>query len=151
MSVTAGPGWLLAAALAAGCAPVATLNSDLRDDELRARLDERFRPGMSAGEVQAGLDAAHVPPRLRAAYPGPPQQLLARLFPVGGFWVREPEFQDIWYVDAWFVFASGRLERVDTERKRMRVEHHEYIDPPFHTPELLPERARTVNGGDHAK
>jgi hypothetical protein len=137
-------------ALAAACAPVPAINSDLKDAELRSRLDERFKPGMSLEQVQGTLDELHVARRLRRVYPGPPVQLLARLFPVGGYWVDNPEFQDVWYVDAWFLFAEGRLERVDTERRRMRVQHYQYMDPPFQTPELLPTRPRPVSGGADA-
>lgn len=145
------PTWLvltvtgvLAAGLAA-CAAPPGLNADLGDPELRARLDADFPPGLSLEQVQARLDQERVPRRLRRVYSGPPVQLLARLFPVGGFWVdRQRDWQETPYVDAWFVFGSGGLERADTERKVVRLGHKEYLDPPFHTPEILPDRRRPV-------
>ena len=135
---------LTVAFMTCGCAPIPVLNSDLNDQELRAGLDGNFKPGMSVEQVQERLDELHVARRLRRVYPGPPVQLLARLFPVGGFWVDDGEYQETRYVDAWFVFGRAGLDRVDTEKKRMRIEHREYIDPPFATPELLPVAPRRI-------
>jgi len=145
----------LAACIATGCAAQPALHSDLKEPELRNRLDADFPPGMTVDQVQTKLDEERVPKHRRRLYPCPPEQLLARLAPATGFWVHEPEFEDIRYVDAWFVFGTdGRLVRVDTENKRMRVQAHQYIDPPFQTPELLPTQPRAVTpamGGGHAE
>lgn len=115
----------------------------MHEPDLRRQVNANFHPGMTLPEVQSQLDTLHIPPARRRLYPGPPEQLLARLFPKGGFWVHEPEFEDIYYEDLWFVFdANHRLQRTDLERKRMRIQAHQYLDPPFHTPEILPDRPR---------
>jgi hypothetical protein len=146
---------IVAAALLAGCSAPPGLNSTLKEPELRQKLDADFAPGMTLDQVQAKLDEERVPARNRRVYPGPPQQLLARLFSRFGFWVDEPEFQDIYYEDVWFLFGpDGKLVRVDAERRRMRVQAHQYVDPPFHTPDLLPQTPRPVTvvpGGSHAE
>lgn len=142
-----GPMWAvcIAAAMGGACAPVPALNADLSAPELRSRLDESFRPGMSLEEVHARLDELNVKPFRRRVYPGPPVQLLARLFPVGGFWVDyQRDWQETPYVDAWFLFGARGLERVDTQRRVVRLGRQEYLDPPFHTPELLPDQPRAV-------
>jgi hypothetical protein len=145
-----GIAWM---ALLGGCSTPAALNSSLNEPELRQRIDANFTPGMTVAQVQARLDDLRVPPRHRRLYPGPPQQLLARLMPRNGFWVDEPAFQDLYYTDAWFVFGPGdRLQRVDTERHRMRIQARQYVDPPFHTPELLPsEEEVRRERKDHAE
>jgi len=145
---------IAAAALLAGCSAPPGLNSSLKEPELRQKLDAEFVPGMTLDQVQAKLDEERVPARNRRVYPGPPPQLLARLFARFGFWVDEPEFQDICYEDVWFLFGpDGKLVRVDAERRRMRVQAHQYMDPPFHTPDLLPQTPRSVppaTGGPNA-
>jgi hypothetical protein len=98
-------------------------------------------------QVQSRLDELGVKPVRRRVYPGPPVELLARLFPVGGFWVDyQRDWQETPYVDAWFLFGDSGLERVETERRVVRLARHHYLDPPFHTPELLPDRPRAVSG-----
>ena len=140
--------WLgvaVAAVAASGCAQAPRLNADLPAAELRSRLDADFQPGMSLEQVQARLDEAGVRPRRWRVYPGPPVQMLARLFPAGGFWVdHQRDWQETPYVDAWFVFGDQGLERVDTERRVVRLARQQYLDPPFHTPELLPREPRAV-------
>lgn len=142
----------LALAAPVGCAAPPSLNADLKEPELRERLDAAFTPGMTLEQVQAGLDEARVPRRLRRVYPGPPVQLLARLFPVGGFWVdRQRDWQETPYVDAWFIFGPAGLERVETERRVVRLGRQQYLDPPFHTPEILPEEPRSVVNAEAAE
>jgi hypothetical protein len=136
------------AAIAAGCTPPATLTTRLSDQELSARLAEEFPAGSSVEAVHARLDEDRVPRRLRRGYAGPPVQMLARLFPPGGFWVDSQRgWQETPYVDVWFLFGDSGLERIDTERRVVRIGFGEYLDPPFHTPELLPREARAVPGG----
>jgi hypothetical protein len=142
----------LALPLVSGCTPPATLTTRLSEQELSERLAGEFPPGSSLDQVQAGLDGDRVPRRLRRVYPGPPVQMLARLFPPGGFWVDSQRgWQETPYVDVWFLFGEGGLERIDTERKVARIGFGEYLDPPFHTPELLPREARAVVGSGGAR
>ena len=129
----------------AGCTPPATLTTRLSDQELSERLVAQFPAGTTLEQVHAGLDEDRVPRRLRREYPGPPVQMLTRLFPPGGFWVdSQRSWQETPYVDVWFLFGETGLTRIDTERKIVRIGFHEYLDPPFHTPELLPREARPV-------
>jgi hypothetical protein len=133
------------AAVVTGCTAPATLTTRLSDAELSEALAAQFPPGTTLEQVHAGLDEDRVPRRLRAVYPGPPVQMLARLFPPGGFW-RDSQrgWQETPYVDVWFLFGGGGLERIDTERRVVRIGFGEYLDPPFHTPEILPREARAV-------
>src|SRR5881394_862584 len=90
---------MMIASSLSGCTAPPSLNSSLAEPELHQRLAGDFPFGLTVDQVGARLDDARVPRRLRRAYAGPPVQLLARLFPAGGFWVYEPEFEDIRYVD----------------------------------------------------
>jgi hypothetical protein len=139
-----------------GCAHAPpTLNSDLSPEELQAQLAADFKPGMTLQQVGDQLKAQNVRPNQCHVYHGPPVQVLARLFPRHGFWVDEPGLQDIYYDDVWFLFGpDDKLTRFDTERKRMRVQAHQWMDPPFHTPEVLPDTPRpvtTATGGANAE
>jgi hypothetical protein len=134
-----------------GCAgKVPQLNSDLPTPELKVRLAAGFHPGMTLPEVNDRLSGMDVPWNVRHAYAGDPPQLLVRLFPRGGYWVTNSEYQRTRYVDAWFIFtreSPPALAAIDLDERVMRIGAGTYIDPPFHDPSLLPSSPRPVPAG----
>lgn len=146
MNITAR--WLLliasTAVLAslAACSGPPRLTADTPQPQLQSTLDQTFHPGMTLAQVQAGLDQLNIPNIYRRAYPGPPPQLLARLFETGGFHLQSDQ-QVIHYTDLWFTFGPDQLlQRTDTDPHEQMFVRGRPINPPFHTPELLPTEPR---------
>jgi hypothetical protein len=142
---------LLLALLPLGCAAkVPQLNARLSDEELKESLAANFHEGMTLPEVNSSLSALNVSWDVRRAYASTPPQLLVRLFPIGGFWVENAEYQKTRYVDAWFIFTPQpvpTLAAIDLEPRVVRIQAHTYIDPPFQNPNILPRDARPVPAG----
>jgi hypothetical protein len=131
-----------ALATLAACSGSPRLTADTPAPQLQSTLDQTFHPGMTLGEVQAGLDSLNIPNIRRRAYAGPPPQLLARLFETGGFHLQSDQ-QVLRYTDLWFTFGPDQLlQRVDTEPHEQMFVQGRPINPPFHTPELLPSEPR---------
>lgn len=140
---------LLAALVPFGCAAkVPQLNSDLTDAQIQERLNANFHPGMTLDQVNNQLDALNVSDIDRRAYAGDPPQLLVRLFPVGGYWVTNP-YQQTRYVDTWFIFKPQQqtLVAIDLVDRVMRVEGGTFLDPPFQSPQILPDQPREAPAG----
>jgi hypothetical protein len=129
---------LVAVVCLAGCQGAPRVTADTPEAELRSQIDQIFHPGMTLAQVQAGLDELKVPNMRRRAYVGPPPQLLARLFETGGFQLQGDQ-QVVHFTDLWFVFGPDKLlQRVETVPHEQMFVQGDPVNPPFHTPELLP-------------
>jgi hypothetical protein len=140
---------VVAAALAVGCGGShgkPRLTSEMPVSEIRSTLDANVQPGMTLGQVNGALDKLGISDMRRRAYAGNPDQLLVRIAPVSGFW-RDMPYEEFRYVDAWFVFSPEKqYQRVDLEEKRVRVQAGQWMDPPFQSPDVLPNVPRAVPG-----
>ncbi len=131
-----------------GCASAGKpmLTSEMGAEQIRSTLETSVKPGMTLAEVNGALDGLRIANMRRRAYAGTPDQLLVRIAPVTGFWVNNP-YEEFRYVDAWFVFGPERkYERLDLEERRMRWQAGEWLDPPFWSPDVLPNKPREVPG-----
>ena len=120
-----------AAVLAVGCQSY-PLHGLLTDAELQSRLSEHFSRGMSYDEVNSTLTDLRVSENYRHTYAdSPPRDMLARLYPPGGFWV-DRKSQHVKWIDLTFAFdESDSLDALWSSRGGAR-----YIDyfPSYITP-----------------
>lgn len=136
------------AAVAGGCASQShgtpKVTSEMSTAEIRSALEADIKPGMTLPQVNSALDSLGISDMRRRAYAGTPDQLLVRISPRTGFWVDVP-YQEFRYVDAWMVFTPAKTyERLDLEEKRMRVQAGQWMDPPFRSPDVLPNEPRST-------
>ena len=139
---------VVVAAVGSGCASQShgtpKVTSEMSTAEIRSAFEASIKPGMTLPEVNSALDGLGISDMRRRAYAGNPDQLLVRVSPRTGFWVDIP-YQEFRYVDAWFVFdPQKRYERLDTVENRMRFQAGTWIDPPFQSPDVLPNQPRSV-------
>ncbi|HZW11164.1 MAG TPA: hypothetical protein VFF69_14780 [Phycisphaerales bacterium] len=116
------------------------LHGMLSDPALHSRLAENFSAGMSYDEINSRLTELRVSEDYRHTYgDAPPREMLARLFPPGGFWV-DRKSQHVRWIDLTFAFdENDALEGLWTFRGGAR-----YIDgfPSFITPSPVLGRPR---------
>ena len=137
-----------AAALLGGCRSQShgtpKVTSEMTTAKIRSTLDANIKPGMTLPQVNGALDNLGISDMRRRAYAGDPDQLLVRISPRTGFWVDMP-YEEFRYVDAWFVFTPAKTyERLDLEERRMRVQAGQWMDPPFQSPDVLPNQPRST-------
>lgn len=120
----------LAAASCASSAP--RTHSLLADEEIDARLSGALRAGMTREEAGAALDDLGLSPKWRIWRDEPPG-MLQRIWPPGGFWVRE-QFETIRYFDVRLAFGTDGLASWEARR--------EYVTYRFGRPEGPGQDAR---------